>query len=183
MMELVLKRASQRKMRLFDCACWRQRARRFLNSGGQRLLAVVLLAEGRADGAKQKVPPDMRRNYGLFFYSARDSLASTVQIFTARPRLGVPSILLCKLFREVLGNPFAPLAIEPAWLDPDVLALATSAYQERALPSGHLDNARLGVLADALEDAGASGPLLEHLRSPGPHVRGCHALDAILGRT
>jgi hypothetical protein len=47
---------------------------------------------------------------------------------------------------------------------------------------GWLDNAPLNVLADALEEAGASGPLLEHLRSPGPHVRGCHALDAILDR-
>jgi hypothetical protein len=25
--------------------------------------------------------------------------------------------------------------------------------------------------------------LLEHLRGPGPHVRGCWAVDAVLGRT
>jgi hypothetical protein len=87
-----------------------------------------------------------------------------------------------ELLRDIVGNPSTLLAVEPAWRTPDVLALATSAYEERSLPSGHLDNARLAVLADALEDAGASGPLPEHLRSPGPHVRGCHALDALLGR-
>jgi hypothetical protein len=39
------------------------------------------------------------------------------------------------------------------------------------------------VLADMLEEAGCSDPqLLGHLRSPGPHVRGCFAVDALLGR-
>jgi hypothetical protein len=57
-------------------------------------------------------------------------------------------------------------------------------YEERDLPSGHLDAARLGVLADMLEEAGCSDPqLLGHLRSPGPHVRGCVAVDAVLGRS
>jgi hypothetical protein len=63
-----------------------------------------------------------------------------------------------------------------------VLSLAQAAYEERNLPSGTLDNARLAVLADALEDAGASGAILEHLRSEGPHVRGCFAVDLLLGK-
>jgi hypothetical protein len=62
-----------------------------------------------------------------------------------------------------------------------VLSLAEAAYQERLLPSGELDPQRLAVLADALEEAGAEGDLLAHLRGPGPHVRGCWALDAALG--
>jgi hypothetical protein len=42
---------------------------------------------------------------------------------------------------------------------------------------------RLPILADALEDAGCGSPeLLAHLRSPGPHVRGCWALDLVLGK-
>jgi hypothetical protein len=86
------------------------------------------------------------------------------------------------LVRDVFGNPFRPVCVSPAVLTPTVLALAQAAYDNRALPAGTLETERLAVLADALEDAGASGPLLEHLRSPGPHVRGCHALDAILGR-
>jgi hypothetical protein len=40
------------------------------------------------------------------------------------------------------------------------------------------------VLADALEEAGVRDTLLlKHLREPGPHVRGCFVIDAILGRT
>jgi hypothetical protein len=40
------------------------------------------------------------------------------------------------------------------------------------------------ILADTLEEAGVTDTfLLEHLRGPGPHVRGCFAIDAILGRT
>jgi hypothetical protein len=51
------------------------------------------------------------------------------------------------------------------------------------IEEGTLKPARLAILADALEEAGCTAlPLLEHLRSPGPHVRGCWALDLILGR-
>jgi hypothetical protein len=41
----------------------------------------------------------------------------------------------------------------------------------------------LPVLADLLEEAGVTdAALLGHLRGPGPHTRGCHVLDAPLGR-
>ncbi len=41
----------------------------------------------------------------------------------------------------------------------------------------------LPVLADALEEAGCTGAeILEHLRSPGRHARGCWALDLLLGK-
>jgi hypothetical protein len=64
-----------------------------------------------------------------------------------------------------------------------VLSLALAAYTDRNLPSGELDHARLAVLADALEEAGCSEQSLrDHLRSPGPHVRGCWALDLLLGK-
>jgi hypothetical protein len=87
----------------------------------------------------------------------------------------------CGLLRDVF-SPFGRVVLPSASLAPDVARLAVAAYEERSLPSGHLDVVRLAVLADALEDAGASGPLLEHLHSPGPHVRGCHAVDAVLGK-
>jgi hypothetical protein len=49
--------------------------------------------------------------------------------------------------------------------------------------SRHFDPACLARLADALEDAGCTDPeLLGHLRSPGPHVRGCWAVDLVLGK-
>jgi hypothetical protein len=41
----------------------------------------------------------------------------------------------------------------------------------------------LPVLADLLEEAGLTdAALLGHLRGPGPHALGCHALDAVLGK-
>ncbi len=89
----------------------------------------------------------------------------------------------CHLLRDVFGNPFRPVSIDPAWLTPTVLALAHAACVERQLPAGHLDPARLGVLADALEDAGCGErTILDHLRGPRPHVRGCWAVDHLLGK-
>jgi hypothetical protein len=90
-----------------------------------------------------------------------------------------------ELLREVLGNPFRPQAPVPAWLawnGGTVAQLALAAYEERILPAGNLDPARLSVLADALEEAGGPQEVLAHLRDPGPHVRGCHAIDLVLGK-
>jgi hypothetical protein len=64
-----------------------------------------------------------------------------------------------------------------------VTALARAAYEERSLPAGTLDALCLAALSDALEEAGCDDPaVLGHLRGPGPHVRGCHVLDALLGK-
>ncbi len=89
----------------------------------------------------------------------------------------------CALIRDLFGNPFRPVALDPAWRTPTVTALATAAYEERILPAGHLDRDRLAVLADALEDAGCTNiDILEHLRSEGPHARGCWLLDLVLNK-
>jgi hypothetical protein len=85
--------------------------------------------------------------------------------------------------RDLFTSLFRRRPSDPAWQAPAVAALARAAYEERALPIGHLDPARLGVLADALEEAGCTDPdLLGHLRGAGPHVRGCWALDTVLGK-
>jgi hypothetical protein len=45
------------------------------------------------------------------------------------------------------------------------------------------DFSRAPLLADMLEDAGVSdAQLLDHLRGPGPHARGCFAVDLVVGR-
>jgi hypothetical protein len=87
------------------------------------------------------------------------------------------------LLREMVGNPFRPVTLDRSLLTPSVASLAEAAYEHRGLPSGHLDTVRLAVLSDALEEAGVAGEILEHLRSPGPHVRGCWAVDLVLGRS
>jgi hypothetical protein len=91
------------------------------------------------------------------------------------------------VLRCVVGNPFRPAPADPAVLQwragsgRVVAALATASYDERRAPEGQLDNARLGVLADALEDVGCTDhEILQHLRAPGVHVRGCWALDLLL---
>jgi hypothetical protein len=90
------------------------------------------------------------------------------------------------LIRDLFGNPFRPLPpLDPSSLDCKggaVVHLARAVYEERLLPEGRLDPARLAALADALEEGGYdTEEILAHLRSPGPHVRGCYVVDAILG--
>ena len=84
------------------------------------------------------------------------------------------------LIREVFGNPFRWTLVDPSWLAANGGAagkLAKAIYDCRAFE-------RLPLLADALKDAGcADADLLAHLRAPGLHVRGCWALDLVLGKT
>jgi hypothetical protein len=82
----------------------------------------------------------------------------------------------CVLLRDLFGNPFRPVAVDPGWLTPEVVHLAQSIYDDRAFD-------HLPALADALEEAGwTNADLLNHCRQPGPHVRGCWVLDLVLGK-
>jgi hypothetical protein len=90
---------------------------------------------------------------------------------------GVEGRERARLMRDIFGNPFRPVTLDPAWLTEAVVALARGIYEDRAFD-------RMPVLADALEDAGCSDPdILNHCRGEGPHVRGCHVLDLLLGKT
>jgi hypothetical protein len=63
-----------------------------------------------------------------------------------------------------------------AWVTPTAVALARDIYDSRHF-------ALLGVLADALEEAGCrSSPVLEHCRGPGEHIRWCWVVDLIFGK-
>ena len=82
------------------------------------------------------------------------------------------------VLRCLFGNPFRPFAIGlgPAWRTPQVIAIAQAIYDDRAFYD-------LPILADALEDAGCTdAAILDHCRSPGPHVRGCWVVDLLTGR-
>jgi hypothetical protein len=82
--------------------------------------------------------------------------------------------------RDIFGNPFLPVTINPAWLARNhgtVSKIAQAIYDERAFD-------RMPILADALEEAGCtSQDILNHCRQQGEHVRGCWVVDAILGKT
>ena len=78
------------------------------------------------------------------------------------------------LVRDIFGNPFCPVAVDPAWLTAIVVALAQGIYADRAFD-------RLPILADALENVGCHDEqILAHCRGPGPHVRGCWVVDLLL---
>jgi hypothetical protein len=92
------------------------------------------------------------------------------------------------VLRDLLGPLlFRGVRLDPAWLawnNGTVPRLAEATYTERQLPSGHLDRTRPAILADALEEAGCSDPhLLDHLRDPGPHYRGCWPVDLLLSKS
>jgi hypothetical protein len=94
------------------------------------------------------------------------------------PSVSHTSLLLC-----IFGNAFRPVTLDPAWQTSTIVALAHAAYDNRILPAGTLDPARLAVLADALEEAGCdNADILIHCRQPGAHVRGCWVVDMILGK-
>jgi hypothetical protein len=80
------------------------------------------------------------------------------------------------LIRDIFGNPFRPVSVDPAWLTSTVVALASGIYAERAFN-------RLPILADALQDAGCDNEdVLHHCRGTAPHVRGCWVVDLVLGK-
>ena len=81
-----------------------------------------------------------------------------------------------ELVREVFPNPFSYFPpLDRAWRTESVIQLARLAHTTG-------DFSSLPILADALEEAGCDrGDVLEHLRSAGPHVRGCWALELVLG--
>jgi hypothetical protein len=81
-----------------------------------------------------------------------------------------------EILTDIFGNPFRPVAVDPAWLTSTVVALARGIYEERAFD-------RMPILADALQDAGCDNEdVLDHCRGPGPHVRGCWVVDMLLGK-
>ena len=75
--------------------------------------------------------------------------------------------------RDVVGNPFRPVAFDPAWRTDTAVLLARQMYESR-------DFSAMPILADALQDAGCDhDDILNHCRGPGPHVRGWYLSSAV----
>lgn len=73
-------------------------------------------------------------------------------------------IIQSAYIRDIFGNPFRPVTMNPSWLSSNVIDLARTIYDERCFE-------RLPILADALMDAGCNNEdILNHCRSEGPHV-------------
>jgi hypothetical protein len=211
MLRLLTGRAGQRKVRLLLCACgralWGQvpdgRSHKAVEvsehvadePGAEDLLgpayqeAAAALRETRADeratfASSRRTPMGAAEICAEICLEAVDRWVGVASAVAFAER-AIPREALAQLLPEIF-NPFRPLTVDPVWLAWHAGAigkLAAAVYEERELPSGHLDAVRLAILADMLEEAGATDPrLLGHLRLPGPHVRGCWAVDAVVDR-
>jgi hypothetical protein len=87
-----------------------------------------------------------------------------------------PRNLLVSIIRDIFGNPFRPVTLDPSWITSTVTALARGMYESR-------DFSPMPILSDALQDAGCDcDDILAHCRGTGPHVRGCWVVDAVLNK-
>jgi hypothetical protein len=217
LLEVVRDTASDRRLRLFGCACVRrvwvllleEQSRRLVEAGelyADGLADELTLAEARQayhdhlreadDGERDAeddeddlVLPDAEAataacevaesGASLFCALYASHYAASAAEGGEQGERAAQAVLLRDIF-----NPFRPITLSPSCLTPQVVALAQAAYDQRELPSGHLDPAHLAVLADALSDAGCEDAgLLGHLRGGGVHVRGCWGVDAVLGKS
>jgi hypothetical protein len=90
--------------------------------------------------------------------------------------------VLADLLRDIFGPlPFHPVPIPDAvlaWSEGCVKKLAAGIYDKR-----DFSQERMGVLADALEEAGLSDEeVLGHLRGAGAHCVGCWCVDLLLAK-
>jgi hypothetical protein len=191
---------SPRKLRLLACAVLRAAGAVAAVSDNRHALQI---AEDFADGLL--TPDALQREHVIIrpaplgeFVLRPDPLHAVGSVLANDPLGDGGREVAPALLRDLVGNPFrhafgglcgdiegypvhhrdAPQGCQ--WCDalrtPTVRSIAQTIYHERTYTD-------LPVLADALEDAGCDrDALLDHLRSPGPHARGCWALDLILGK-
>ena len=206
-------RISDRKRRLFAAACCRriwnllpdERSQRAVETveqfaDGTATLEDLSAAEKAAAAAEEATTAEGHRDAAnaVFAIACPDvgwdiaetivgCVANAIRAAGGRGAAAEEEAAQVALLRDIVGNPFR----RPPVVDPDVLAwqnglivnMAQAIYDDRTLPAGILDAARLGVLADALEDAGCTDEaILKHLRGSGEHARGCWILDLLLNR-
>jgi hypothetical protein len=186
------KKASNRHLRLFACACCRTFWPALTDT---RSREAVEASEKHADNliGRRDLEKAAGRASKVFmpWYASRQRLAksaATVQaVDLEQSTLLIKKELAVILLRDIIGNPFRPPPSLPtavlAWNDRTIPRLAQAIYDDRQMPEGAMDNSRLTILADALLDAGCEDEaLIQHCRQPGPHIRGCWAVDLILGK-
>jgi hypothetical protein len=196
MVDSLRAKISSRKVQLAACACCRS-IWRLIDDIKAR--DAVIVAERYADRNASRVELKVCYNEAAHVISAANkaalittefpftlSLMSAVMTSAADAVAIAPaaeedayvteSCTQSDFLRDIFGNPFRPISLDPAWLTTDVLALARGIYDERAFD-------RMPILADALQDAGCDNAnVLNHCRGDGPHVRGCWVVDLVLGK-
>src|SRR5262249_32405429 len=83
------------------------------------------------------------------------------------------------LLRDIIGNPFRPVTMDPAWAawnGGTAVRLAEAMYRDHRFDA-------MPVLGDALEEAACTDTtILAHCRQLDGHVRGCWVADQLLGK-
>jgi len=207
MLEFLQEKITKRKCLLFACACERrlwerpdcerekvEATERYADGQGSADDVLAALETIGIDGVTLESVTDMDP-LDWAEYGARDSAEFAANVAQTEPiedaederawgaAFTAETTVQAALLRDVVGNPFSAQSVARAWLMSTVESLAEAAYNERNASSGELDPQRLAVLADALEEAGCSDEaILSHLRSHGTHVRGCWAVDLVLGK-
>jgi hypothetical protein len=212
LMEFVITKASNRKRRLFAVACCHQLLHldemRLVSNA---IDAAERCADGLADAdevmAAEKAVKDLwlkakytesgtilqlccqAVGWTMHYAMAHALLAASTAVdvaLQASPKFVDESrrfaaqtaemVAQCNLLRDIFQFTLQSFSLDRTWQMQNAVMLANLIYDERAFN-------RLPILADALEDAGCdSAEILAPLRRPGPHVRGCWALDLILGK-
>ena len=192
---------SDRKLRLFACACCRRIWQLLPEESKKAVIMAERYADGSASaeelGSAQERAFDAATNsdgeaawwatHANAFYSGFDAsycAAGREAVLGWPGRNDHDDVAFVRehaesadILRDILGNPFRPVSLDPAWLTSTVITLARGIYDERAFD-------RLPILADALEDAGCdNADILAHCRGDGPHVRGCWLVDLVLGKS
>lgn len=185
-------RPAPRKLGLFACACARRLGARVTDAFTMNGLN---LAERMAEGiATEKECRAFHRRrdsqHGKYVHIAvwavrvlenenwtshETSARSVAGYVACELGTGEPE-LQSQLLRDVIGNPYRPVMCDAIWRSATVVAIAQAICDQQSFSN-------LPILADALEDAGCdNSEILAHLRGPGPHVRGCWAVDLLLGK-
>jgi len=175
---------SDRKLRLFSCAWCRwlwpklsERARRAVQAA--ELFADGAISQEELDAARSAIGEPSRSQpmgreeecaYGAAVASAAYTITGPVRW---RRRPGEADVQLTQL-RDIFGNPFRVL---PARRFPThIVGVAQACYD--AFPAVGMEFA---VLADALEELGEA-EAAAHCREK-DHVKGCHIIDWVLGKS
>jgi hypothetical protein len=162
----------ERRFRLFSSACVRGLWPSLADARCRVLVEVIeRFGEGGSDG--RELNAAWVSCNGIAGEAARAARAAAAQALTVtataknvvRATLWATEVSAraataraqCHLLRDIF-RPFRPQpSLDTSLLSRDgglIARLAQAAYDERALPLGTLDNSRLTVLADALEEAG-----------------------------
>jgi hypothetical protein len=170
MLNFVRGKTSNRKRRLLAVACVRRVWHLLDERGRKEVEEAERYADGLADRRELENAIRSDPDRGLML-PERDAAEAVGWARQTRRH--------CLILRDIFGNPFRPVTIDPAWLRwkfDTVSAIARHVYEDRAFHD-------LPILADALEDAGCTNAdILTHCRQPGEHARGCWVVDLLLGK-